>query len=48
MQWSGTGKISEDWTTSWLVNVYIAASPCTGIWLVQRNKIGRTCHAKMS
>ena len=30
------GKIPKDWSRSWLVNVYK--------WLVQRNKVGRTCH----
>ena len=39
------GKIPMDWSRSWLVNVLIQGEGrCTGMWLVQRNKVGRTCH----
>ena len=38
------GKIPKDWSRSWLVNVLQGEGRCTGMWLVQRNKVGRTCH----
>ena len=36
------GKIAKDWSRSWLVNVY--KGRCTGMGVIQRNNVGRTCH----
>ena len=38
------GKIPTDWSRSWLVNVYKGKGDALECGLVQRNKVGRTCH----
>ena len=37
------GKIPKDWSRSWLVNVYKGREMHWNV-LLQRNKVGRTCH----
>ena len=45
MQWLGMVKSQRIGVgVGWPFYVYKDEGRCTGMWLIQRNKIGRTCH----